>query len=704
MTQTETLARIQARLDACDWAAAEPLCRSALGVFGNAALLHAMLGYVCQQTGRDEEALEHCADALGRDKACWLACRVQTLSRLALGRLKGAEESAEAELRLTPLDPGSFALRAEVAARIAGPAAAIAAYAAAPAALREKVTAGRLEAAIQRGLSLAAATDLSAIRSRLNTGDLAGAEALIRQSLERFPELGELYGLLAYCLQQQTRFEEAIAASAAATDMSPDDWLALLSRGLAERALGRLTAARAVFGHAALLHPSDDGVRLNLVETTLRTRGFEATRSVIAAIPPGARGDKLSRLWRTLLVDHGEREERPSGETEIVARIEPARGWAARHDIQIVEAGPVEEIPFAEPRIWGGPEPEPPILIRGFSPYVVELPNATIASRSSLVLTRDDCLLNDVGGDADYGAFVDWSYDKRVLAQSGRTVMIDKAGYEVAEIEGGAMLAGLASDAFGHWVPEYLSRLPWLEQHPAFRELPIIVDAEMPAPHFEYLQLVCDRPLLRLPPNTAFRCRRLLYAPPPLFFPVELVAGHDLPPQAQPALSPIGPAHASRTGVAPFAAAQPGRHRKAGAARPLVSGTAQSSMASAVERGSGRRVVGAARICDSLSRRLDPGAANRSLSGCRFHRRAQWVRSFQSDLCAEPCSDGHPFSRQNLQLGRLPGPNGGPRLSTSLGMQREGCFGRETCRLFRGSLVDHRGSRVLGRAVDRDRR
>ncbi len=538
MTQTETLARIQARLDACDWAAAEPLCRSALGVFGNAALLHAMLGYVCQQTGRDEEALEHCADALGRDKACWLACRVQTLSRLALGRLKGAEESAEAELRLTPLDPGSFALRAEVAARIAGPAAAIAAYAAAPAALREKVTAGRLEAAIQRGLSLAAATDLSAIRSRLNTGDLAGAEALIRQSLERFPELGELYGLLAYCLQQQTRFEEAIAASAAATDMSPDDWLALLSRGLAERALGRLTAARAVFGHAALLHPSDDGVRLNLVETTLRTRGFEATRSVIAAIPPGARGGKLSRLWRTLLVDHGEREERPSGETEIVARIEPARGWAARHDIQIVEAGPVEEIPFAEPRICGGPEPEPPILIRGFSPYVVELPNATIASRSSLVLTRDDCLLNDVGGDADYGAFVDWSYDKRVLAQSGRTVMIDKAGYEVAEIEGGAMLAGLASDAFGHWVPEYLSRLPWLEQHPAFRELPIIVDAEMPAPHFEYLQLVCDRPLLRLPPNTAFRCRRLLYAPPPLFFPVELVAGHTLPPQAQPALSP----------------------------------------------------------------------------------------------------------------------------------------------------------------------
>ncbi len=538
MTQTETLARIQARLDACDWAAAEPLCRSALGVFGNAALLHAMLGYVCQQTGRDEEALEHCADALGRDKACWLACRVQTLSRLALGRLKGAEESAEAELRLTPLDPGSFALRAEVAARIAGPAAAIAAYAAAPAALREKVTAGRLEAAIQRGLSLAAATDLSAIRSRLNTGDLAGAEALIRQSLERFPELGELYGLLAYCLQQQTRFEEAIAASAAATDMSPDDWLALLSRGLAERALGRLTAARAVFGHAALLHPSDDGVRLNLVETTLRTRGFEATRSVIAAIPPGARGDKLSRLWRTLLVDHGEREERPSGETEIVARIEPARGWAARHDIQIVEAGPVEEIPFAEPRIWGGPEPEPPILIRGFSPYVVELPNATIASRSSLVLTRDDCLLNDVGGDADYGAFVDWSYDKRVLAQSGRTVMIDKAGYEVAEIEGGAMLAGLASDAFGHWVPEYLSRLAGLEQHPAFRELPIIVDAEMPAPHFEYLQLVCDRPLLRLPPNTAFRCRRLLYAPPPLFFPVELVAGHALPRQTQGALSP----------------------------------------------------------------------------------------------------------------------------------------------------------------------
>lgn len=78
-------------------------------------------------------------------------------------------------------------------------------------------------------------------------------------------------------------------------------------------------------------------------------------------------------------------------------------------------------------------------------------------------------------------------------------------------------------------MPEFLSRLPCLEQHPAFRELPLIVDAGMPPSHIEYLQLVSDRPLLRLPANTAFRCRRLLYAPPPTFFPVELVVEHTAP-------------------------------------------------------------------------------------------------------------------------------------------------------------------------------
>ncbi len=51
----------------------------------------------------------------------------------------------------------------------------------------------------------------------------------------------------------------------------------------------------------------------------------------------------------------------------------------------------------------------------------------------------------------------------------------------------------------------------------------------MPQSHFDYLELVSERPLVKLPRGRGLRCARLLYSPPPTFFPVELMAGHPIP-------------------------------------------------------------------------------------------------------------------------------------------------------------------------------
>ena len=535
MTESDALAAIQTELNAANLSEAERLCQDAAGQFGSAPF-HALLGHICQQSGRPEEAVAHCDKAFSKDPSSWLAHRVRSLARKTLNR---AEEVVKPKLFALRVDPKAVLYRRlEVAMATDGVAAVYSIYAAAPADVRAKIPTDQLDEIIQRVAGGAAIVDLAAIRARLNAGDASGAEALARQSVTRFGELGELQGLLAYCLQQQGKLEEAVAASATATDISPNDWLALFTRGMALRALGRAAEARAAFGRAVQVYPSDVSMRTNLLETTLESRGFGAARLIMASAPADFSSPALQLSWRTHLVEHGEPDVAPAGSTTIAVRIETARAWAGRHGIAVVEAGPTEQVPVGQLRIWGGAEPAAPTLVEGYKPYVVALPDVIIASQSSLIVTADNCIINDVGADAEFGHLVTWAYDERVLAQSGRTVMVDKAAYVPVEIEGGIMLSGLASNAFGHWIPEYLSRLPTLEQHPSFNELPVIVDADMPASHIDYLKLLCDRPIVQIPAGGAFRCRRLIYAPPPGFFPIELVAGNTMPAERQGMLSP----------------------------------------------------------------------------------------------------------------------------------------------------------------------
>lgn len=535
MTEREALAAIQTELNRGNFSEAERLCLGAAEQSGGAPFL-ALLGYIYEQSGKPVEAILHCDRAIARDPCSWLAHRVRSRARKVA---TPAEEAVKPKLLAMGVDTkAALYRRMEIAMAADGIAAMYSIYAEAPADIRVQIPADDVEAIVQRVAGGAAVVDLAAIRARLNSGDLSGAENLARESLTHFAELGELQGLLAYCLQQQGRLDEAVAVSASATDISPSDWLALSTRGMALRSLGRATEARAAFARAMQFYPNDVSIRTNLMETTLDSRGFIAARLNMATAPADFSSPALQLSWRAHMVEHGESDVAPADGTTIAARIETARAWAERHGILVAEAGPVEQVPVGQLRIWGGREASAPTLVPGYKPYVVELPNVIVASQSSLILTVDNSIINDVGADAEFGRFVSWAYDKLVLAQSGRTVVVDKSAYAPVDIEGGVMLSGLASNAFGHWIPEYICRLPTLEQHPAFHELPVIVDAAMPSSHIDYLKLICDRPILEIPPGGAFRCRRLIYAPPPAFFPVELVANSNIPEQERGMLSP----------------------------------------------------------------------------------------------------------------------------------------------------------------------
>ena len=56
-------------------------------------------------------------------------------------------------------------------------------------------------------------------------------------------------------------------------------------------------------------------------------------------------------------------------------------------------------------------------------------------------------------------------------------------------------MGGFASSAYGHWFAEFIPKLRFLEQHPRFSELPIIVDEGMPQSHYDFLSLLVPNAL-----------------------------------------------------------------------------------------------------------------------------------------------------------------------------------------------------------------
>ena len=100
-------------------------------------------------------------------------------------------------------------------------------------------------------------------------------------------------------------------------------------------------------------------------------------------------------------------------------------------------------------------------------------------------------------------------------------------------------MSGYASDAFGHWLPDFLTRLQFLKENPNFKDIPIIVDAGMPKAHIELLHLIADNKLIEIEDTYIFKVKTLVVAPSPYFYPV-LLKTNKLSKWEYNALSPRG--------------------------------------------------------------------------------------------------------------------------------------------------------------------
>jgi len=357
--------------------------------------------------------------------------------------------------------------------------------------------------------------DLQPIRLLAEQGQWISLEERTREILTEHASSAETITLLAYSLQQQKRLVEAAEFASQAAVLSPDVWFPNFIAGVALKELGKTDEACKYLRQAISIAPDDKQTLRQLVEAIAASSGIELAASEYAA--------------------HCSQRGAP---VDIVAApLCTVRDWAETVGLPLLEVGDVEEIPFKAPHVWGSPPASEITFAPSNKPYVADIANARIFSNSSLILTSDGTVLSDTGGHPRFGRYVSFAYETVVLAQRPDKVLLNFNELETREIEAGMLLSGLASSAFGHWLPEFLPKLQFLQQHPDYAGLPLIVDANMPQSHFEHLRRITDNPLILLQANESLLCRRLLFAPSPAFLPVELFP-NDIPTHEMPGLSP----------------------------------------------------------------------------------------------------------------------------------------------------------------------
>jgi hypothetical protein len=338
----------------------------------------------------------------------------------------------------------------------------------------------------------------------------------------------------------------AVWVGAAAARRAPRDWRAYYRLGRSLRSLGRMQEAVHAFSEAFACRPEDTKTERFLADVLVRT-GRPADAIDAEVLAKG--GDPL--LFRRLCIAlfHNDAldlavESRMEEVAGMRARpMVSVRDWAARAGQAILEAGEREEIVQMTPPVLG-PEGLMPAAARVDSvqsnkPYVAELRNGVIFSKSDTVLAEDGTVLNDLPSHPDFGPFADLRSDPLVVAQRPGCFLIALPRAQPVVHPGGIFLGGTASGEFGHWVQELLMKLQFFEQHPDFARLPIIVDQAMPQSHFDYLKCIVRNELVMLPGKSAFLCRRLLVSPTPTFHPLHILR-NDLPRTEIGALSPAG--------------------------------------------------------------------------------------------------------------------------------------------------------------------
>lgn len=150
-------------------------------------------------------------------------------------------------------------------------------------------------------------SDLTGLAGALaDSGDAQGAQRVLRQAIERYPDASMPLVLRAKVAAQQQRFDAAIDDVRRALELEPENGEALLLKGLLHARVKEFTAAERAITRAAELMPESFAANYNAASLLLQgesPRVIEALPFLLHAYeqrPPGANGDALELTLRNL--------------------------------------------------------------------------------------------------------------------------------------------------------------------------------------------------------------------------------------------------------------------------------------------------------------------------------------------------------------------------------------------------------------------
>jgi hypothetical protein len=241
--------------------------------------------------------------------------------------------------------------------------------------------------------------------------------------------------------------------------------------------------------------------------------------------------DRAARIIRDYYRDGG-------GNADIfIGPIRTVRDWASLTQTPLIEIGEIERIPYRPPVVHGSPASSEIKYGQSNKPYLVEIADARVFSHINLIVPPDGSALSDDAGHEKFGQYISFEYERKLALRRGDRLLLDQSTYRTRKIGPAALLSGLGSESFGHWLPEYLPRIEYFRHHPDFAKLPIVLDADMPKAHFEYLRHMVDNEFILMQPGESLISDRLLVASSPTFLPVHSTVELLTPPSV-PGMSP----------------------------------------------------------------------------------------------------------------------------------------------------------------------
>ncbi len=256
-----------------------------------------------------------------------------------------------------------------------------------------------------------------------------------------------------------------------------------LPAGLVSEQTLRLARARHVYSQQALKEA--------LLAAMPRDAAFEAYR--LAVQQPGARL-RAKRLLRLL---------------------DAAQDFAA--SLPAMDAGG-DTFVVAPPQVFGEGN-QRPLQGRQRARYLACFADARIRSRSS-ALEFEDAIAFDVEAVEAAGMDDRLNLDPALFAVEGPVAYTIDSDEPVLEMAEAFSLVGSHSWAFGHWMWEFLPR--YLAACLAgLPKMPVVVDAGMPAQHYQSLQALLPpgSEVIELPAGNRAQVARLWVAPTPMYMP-----------------------------------------------------------------------------------------------------------------------------------------------------------------------------------------